>query len=204
MEINKKSKHGKTSLILSLFFLIPLVNIFTSIGSIIFGIKSLKNKEEDVKAIIGLIIGGLTFSIFLISIFIGVKSFQNLKDQLESGEIFDDEMIQSMTEVYFPLAINSLESHKARYGDYPENIYEIYGGGANYFIMDPFKSFNPDHFKKAFKDPDSINPEDYVLFYKKTEKGYNLFSVGLDLMPFTEDDIHPINMEEMGNIGYEK
>ena len=76
----KAHTYSKTSLILSLFFWVPALNIFTAILAIVFGVAALKDLKgnKDMKSK-GLAIAGITVGIItLILSFVGLLLYPEL------------------------------------------------------------------------------------------------------------------------------
>ena len=76
----KSHPYSKTSLILSLLFWVPALNIFTAILAIVFGVVALKElkKSKDMKSR-GLAIAGITISIITLALsFIGFILYPEL------------------------------------------------------------------------------------------------------------------------------
>lgn len=72
MEKRKINIYAKASFILSLFFLVPALNLFTSVLAIVFGITFLKELKKDKNqrgkglAIAGITIGAVTIFLSLL------------------------------------------------------------------------------------------------------------------------------------------
>lgn len=175
----KHSVLGVISIVLGGISFIPGLGILFGFGAIVLGIIDIK-KSKNKFALIGVVLGilGILFSILLYgSIFYFIY---------RGGGPFEEIGVQVVKE-RLPSAAYMIESYKARYGEYPESL-EVFDDSTPFF----------DHiavmkFRQFSGDP--------LFYYERKDGHYYLFSMGVDRVPFTSDDILPEFKGDPGNIG---
>jgi len=167
---------------------IPLIGIFFGIIVILWGL--IKIRQGGWKLILIGILG--------ISLTVIIYGTLFYKGFVERGGIFD-KLRSQMAQPMLTDLIKNIEYYKLQKGTYPERLEELIPESkqrSQGFIM----IYDPTCVDLKMKEP-------RLFYYELINEGrnYRLFSSGLDGLPFTEDDIHPIvTEEEMQNIGYIK
>lgn len=152
--------------------LIPLVGFFVGIALILNAIFKYKDRKLF---FIGLF--GVVFSLIIYGYL-----FYDMKYGKESGSQF-----AKMAQNDLNSLVNQIELHKLSKGVYPDSLSELREIDPYILISDPLL------LRKM------RNNSDNNFFYKNHGVRYELFSVGFDGLPHTEDDIFP-NLK--GNIKY--
>jgi hypothetical protein len=143
--------------------LIPLVGGFVGIGLIFLGIFKYRDRKL---IIIG--IAALSFTVLVYGSMI--YYFQFSEQHRKDYSVFSQPYMNSL--------IKSIEFYKTENGTYPDSLEQIVATDKTIMIIDPILTGNPIINKRMF-------------YYKKVEKKYNLFSAGIDMVPYTKDDIFP-------------
>lgn len=164
---------------LSLF---PLLGFVCGLISIILGIGYWKRKGWRLLAL------GLAGILFSASIYGSLWYF----GFVQRGGIYDD-LRAEITQDNLTELVTALEYYKIQNGEYPETLHDLRAVSST-----PLNIFD--------MSASVVGKQPFVFFkYRLVEDGaaYYLYSVGVDLKPYTEDDIFPeITEEEMKNIGF--
>lgn len=78
-----------------------------------------------------------------------------------------------------------INHYECKYGEYPESLNDVLLVNNHLTIKDPIL-----HMVEDYKG-------DSLFYYKLSEGGFDLFSVGLDGIPYTSDDIHPLDINSI-------
>lgn len=143
---------------------VPNVGLITGIVLLVKGISKYKDRTL---IIIG--IADILFTIIFWSIFIPIE--ENSKSGIESRVWLTKNELNTV--------FKTIEFYKLENGTYPDSLQQIENYKGFVLISDPIN-------RKFF----SNNTTNF--YYKKINDKYYLFSVGLDGIPFTKDDIYPI------------
>ena len=149
---------------LGLLCLIPLIGAFVGIGLIINGVFKYKNKWL---VIIGL--GGILFTVAAYSFL-----FYELRNGKESAKSFADIAQKQLNGL-----VQNIEFYKLEKGEYPDSLDQLQPKDMATNINDPLLVRKMD------------NKIDTKFHYQKIDSGYTLFSIGIDGIPKTSDDIYP-------------
>ncbi|MBS1495633.1 MAG: YcxB family protein [Bacteroidetes bacterium] len=154
---------------------IPIVGAFSGAVLIWRGIYQYKDR---MLVLIGLF--GILFTV-------GIYSLMSYQLYSKSG---DEDMAffahQNLNDV-----VKSIEIYKSETGSYPDSLKQV-------LSKDPFLFIYDSYLVRANKD----NHQEF--HYKKIGNKYTLFSVGLDLMPYTGDDIYPDIITDTSKFGLVK
>jgi hypothetical protein len=165
-QANQETKGAPIILIiLSAFSFIPLIGVFFGGLSILISIFNFKR----FKLLFFLGCSGILLTIILYSsvYYIGVKQRGGVADY--SRVEMDGYLLKYLKE--------SLIKYKSMYGNYPSNLNELKKSGIQ--IKDPIL-----YFIKGYKG-------DSLFYYQVKADTFQLFSVGIDGLPFTKDDVYP-------------
>jgi hypothetical protein len=143
--------------------LIPLFGGVVGLGLIFLGIYKYKDRKL---MIIGL--AGLAFTVFVYGSMIYYFQFSEQHRKDFSG----------FSQPYMNTLVKSVEFYKIENGVYPDSLEQIAATDKTVIITDPILSGKPIVNKRMF-------------YYKKFGEKYNLFSAGIDMIPYTKDDIFP-------------
>src|ERR1700750_1332999 len=155
---------SKPPYLLGLLGLIPLVGAFVGVALILYGVFKYKSK---LLVIIGVL--GITFSILVYSLI-----YYNMKYGKGSGELFAELSQQNLNSL-----VKDIEFFKQKSGSYPDNLEELQKADSLVDIHDALIT------RKMETGRDS------KFIYRKLGDKYTLFSVGIDDIPNTADDIYP-------------
>lgn len=150
--------------LLGLLCLIPLLGALVGIALILYGILKYKDKWL---VIIGA--AGIALTVFVYG-----YMFYNLKygkDTARGFAVLSQHSLNSL--------INSIEFYKMQHGDYPDSLEQLSKKDEKVIILDPLLMRKMD--SKA----------DMNFRYEKLQNRYTLFSVGIDGISNTPDDIYP-------------
>ena len=161
MESTSKSKFPY---MLGLLCIIPLVGGFAGIALILYGIFKYKDKLLVAIGVMGLIVT------------IGVYSF--LFYDMKYGEGTTKSFVK-LTQQGLNSIITNIEFYKSQNGGYPDSLEQLKKIDKTIIIDDPLLTRKMDENIKT------------KFYYKKIDSGYTLFSVGIDGIPNTTDDIYP-------------
>ena len=164
----ESSKRVRKFYFLSLFCLIPILGFLFGVILIIYALLVFKNYK-------------LLF-VILINVGIGILFMKFEKDYLKRDLMFgkDTEGLFSKLDAdLLDKITKSLEDYKRKNGEYPDSLEELNKMYPELEIIDPLLGRNP-------SSHNQIN-----FYYNKTANKYILFSVGVDGVPNTKDDIFP-------------
>lgn len=187
-EKNESKGIGCLSYVLGGLSFIPLIGVVFGVIVIVLGI--IKRKIGGWKLIL---IGslGIIFTIVLYgSLF--YKGF------IERGGTFD-ELSKQLAQTQLTDLVKHIEYYKIQNGNYPSNlkVFQPKDGEETksfIFVNDPMN-----------KELSLGEPSLYYYELINEGKNYYLFSSGIDGIPFSSDDVHPIvSIEEFAKIGYIK
>ncbi len=157
-------KNNKPPYLLGLLCLIPLIGAFVGIGLILYGIFRYKDRKLIIIGSIGLIFTVVVYSFV----------FYNLKYAKSTAKNF-----AKISETELNGLVKSIEFYKLQNGVYPDSLEQIKATDKTALIYDPLLIRKMDNtIKTTFQ-------------YKKMGDKYSLFSVGIDEIPNTIDDIYP-------------
>jgi len=164
----KVKQENKAPYLLGILCLIPLVGFFVGIALILYGIFKYKDK-----LLIAIGIGGVLVTIGVYAFF-----FYNIKNGKNAGRAF-----ATIAQTQLNNLINQVELYKIKEGTYPDSIQQLVKLDSMINIYDPLLTRK-------------MNTELKTTFeYKKEKEHYTLFSVGMDGIPGSKDDIYPIVSE---------
>lgn len=167
-------KLGKLPFVFSVLSFIPLVGILFGAIFITWGLVTRKAGGKAL-ALVGS--GGILFTVLIYSyLYYVANSDPGLKQDLVRTILLSD--------------VQAIELYKLQNGVYPSSLGELskaFPQGMPVFIQDPMVSSA----EKPFN-----------LYYERSnDGGYYLLSVGLDGIPFTEDDVVPKINPHQGKVG---
>lgn len=165
---SRRNRYNRTPYLLGLLCLLPLIGAFVGVALILYGIFRYKDRLLVIIGSIGLIITVGAYS-FL---------FYNLRYGKASARAFADISQKEINSL-----IKHIEFYKMQKGTYPDNLEQLRATDEMIIIADPLLT------RKMDKSM-SIN-----FHYQKLGNKYTLFSVGIDGMPNTPDDIYPFILE---------
>lgn len=142
---------------------IPLIGFFAGIVLILRGIFQYKDRK-----LIFIGIGGVLFTIIIYSLLIYQTEYSD-----SSKQRLRDFCISNMSTL-----VKDIEFYKVQNGIYPDSLEQVLKYDESVFIYDPL-------FSKVRKK----NTIKY--YYRKLNEKYTLFSIGVDRIPGTFDDIYP-------------
>jgi len=167
--------------------LIPFIGIPFGISAVLWGISDWKigGKKAVILACIGFLV---TFSIGLYFYF-GV-------DQFKKSSFFTETKVR-YSQAGLAHLMRYIEYYKLGHGYYPTSLAEVKEQD-NYYMT-----------TKTFSDPFTysgifftVNQGEQPFFYAVSTDGnsYELFSVGPDKIPHTQDDIYPVVLDEYKSV----
>lgn len=142
---------------------IPLIGFFVGIALILRGIFQYRDKK-----LIYIGIGGMLFTIIIYALLIYQTEHSDSSKQ----------RMQSLSILNMNKLVNYIELYKTQNGIYPDSLEQVKKYEEFLFIYDPI------FFKRGKK-------ASLKYYYKKIKEKYTLFSIGLDQMPNSSDDIYP-------------
>lgn len=145
---------------------IGIIPNFGFIAGLILLYKGLFNYKDKKLVVIG--IADILFSIIFWSV---------LFYQMNHGDWFSDSN-SKFAQTELNSIVKDIEFFKSQNGSYPESLYQFNKTDQLIFINDPFLLTNLDTMNRNFN-------------YKKIRDKYTIFSVGVDRIPNTLDDIYP-------------
>ncbi len=158
-----KIKDGNHLYRFGLLGLIPNVGIIAGIVLLFKGLFTYKDKK--------LVVIGIADVLFTFIFWYSVSHIvDNSKSNNDSLTIMAQSKLNSITK--------DIEFYKIKYGNYPDSLEQATKDDKFAFIYDPFLSF-------------SEKGNDVSYHYKKIRDKYTLFSVGIDKIPNSSDDIYP-------------
>lgn len=143
--------------------LIPLIGGFVGLVLIILGISKYKDRK-----LITIGTAALLFTVLLYSSLI--YYFRYSEKYRRDFAVFSQPLMNSL--------VKSIEFYKIENGAYPDSLEQIITTDKMVSITDPILAGSPVINKRTF-------------YYKKVGTKYNLFSAGVDMKPYTTDDIFP-------------
>lgn len=169
---NKTDK--KPPYLIGLLCLIPLVGFFVGIALVLNGIFKYKDKKL-------VIIGALGVALTL-----GVYSFlfYDIKYGKGAGEGFAE-----LSQMEINTLVNNIEFYKLKEGQYPDSLKQLLKIDSSVAIKDPLLT------RKMNKNINTI------FTYRKIGDQYSLYSVGVDGIDGTKDDIYPV-ISDTGSFKY--
>lgn len=185
---NNQEKLGCLPFVLGGLSFIPLIGVLFGVIVIIWGIIKIKLGGWKL-VLIGTL--GILFTIILY----GSLFFFGF---VQRGGIYD-ELRGKLTTSMLTDLVKKIEYYKIQKREYPKSLKDLI----------PENSKDLQGFTMIYDssriDFKSKTPRLFYYELINDGKNYYLFSSGIDGIPFTEDDIHPIvSEEEMKNIGYIK
>ena len=162
---------------------IPLIGVLFGIITIVFGIVKF---NQGGKKLLFLGIAGIMITVILYG---GLYYFGFVK----RGGVYDESR-KKLAKDQLTKLVQTIEYYKVQYDEYPSSLKELKN-----------KLSNKNLFIKDIMAVNSEKEEVRLYYYKllKNGKSYYLFSLGIDGIPFTKDDILPdISKNEMDKIGY--
>ena len=116
-----------------------------------------------------------------------------------------DEMPHIIAKENLPIAIDYIEKYNEEFGEYPDVLADLQRLSTDAFgsTIDPMGA--KDLISMAFQG-EEINEENALelmpqYYYERLDKGYYLFSKGLDQKAFTDDDILPDMARVTSDVG---
>jgi hypothetical protein len=157
-----ETSSGKHLYKFGLIGLVPLFGFFSGLYFLVLGVAKYRNRWL---AFIGL--GGMLFSVTLYG---GLFYYGFFSDagRRSFGEI-NKTIMNSL--------VSEIELYKLKHGTYPDSLEELQARNKIVFIYDAIS--------------DGFSENSRKLIYQKMDKGYLLYSAGLDFQPKTADDIYP-------------
>lgn len=154
--------------------LIPLLGAFVGIALILMGIFKYKNKALIIIGSVGFLWTVLAFGYL----------FYNLvnSDGVSTA-------LAETSKVHLNRLVKDIEFYKLQNGDYPDELEQLRSGHNIVMIEDPLRMWK------------ALGRGDVNFHYKKMDDKYTVFSVGIDGLPTTADDIYPEVSMESGKLG---
>jgi hypothetical protein len=165
---------------------IPFIGIPFSISAVLWGISDWKigGKRPVILASIGFVISLLVLGYFPWAI-----------NRLQKSSYLI-EFKTNYAHAVCAHVIRYLEYYKLGHGQYPDTLFELQEKDNTYFdqkdITDPF----------SYEGITNVwnTGQPYYYFVSKDRNHYNLFSIGPDGKPYTQDDIFPEVLEEYKSV----
>lgn len=160
--------NSKPPYALGIISFLPLVGAIFGLIFLLIGIVKYKSKKIILISVIGILISVLlTFAVY--------KSFINFTEQMNKDlepalELFSQFGLKSI--------VKEIEIYKIKNGQYPDSLEQLELDNSMIDINDLFL-------------PAADKTKGGKYFYQKVDDRYYLFSVGLDKIPNTTDDINP-------------
>ncbi len=186
--LTEQEKIGCLPYVISGLSFIPLLGVLFGLIVIVWGI--IKRKVGGWKLVI---IG--TLGILLTVVLYGTLFYKGF---IERDGVFD-ELSGQLAQTQLTDLVKHIEYYKIQNGYYPVKLEELQPEDSekiNSFV------FIHDAANKKLKITEQV-----LYFYKPINDGqnYHLFSSGIDGVPYTADDIHPVvATTEMNKIGYRR
>lgn len=150
--------------LLGLLCLIPLAGALVGIALILYGIFRYKDK---LLVVIGA--AGVLFTVLVYGFM-----FYNFRYGKDTADAF-----AKLSQRYINSLINNIELYKVQNGSYPNELEQISRKDEMVLIQDPLL------IRKMDKNANNN------FHYEKADDRYRIFSVGIDGIPNTADDIYP-------------
>lgn len=182
-KIQSSNEIGTASTVLGAISIIPLFAFFTGVIAIFLGITAVMDNKSKKLGVLGLTLAiiGIAVSVVLSSyIYTGISKF---------GDVISQSQLESVRKTDLPETINILEAYKARYGNYPTIIEELWEISGNEYVV---------------IDRTQLSKSNKKFYYEDHGDYYYLFSKGPDGRPFTSDDIFPEVNGDPLSIGYRR
>jgi hypothetical protein len=162
--------------------LIPIIGIPFGISAVLWGISDWKlgGKKSVAIACLG----------FVFSLLFGWYAFFLADNIINSPNA--DETKEKFAQTGLASIMRYIEYYKLGHGYYPNTLMDLKENDINFperSFFDPFSSSN----LFWMSDPETQN---YFYAVHENSVSYELFSVGPDKIPYTQDDIYPIVLEE--------
>jgi len=155
---------SKPPYLLGLLCLLPLIGAFVGIALILYGVFKYKDWRLVLVGSLGLIITIAVYSFLFFDLKYG-------KSTAESFAKISQKQLNNL--------VKQIEFFKLQNGKYPDSLEQLRTNDVIVIIEDPLLTRKMDiKMKTTFQ-------------YQKIDKGYALFSVGIDGIPNTPDDIYP-------------
>lgn len=164
--------NNKPPYLLGLLCLLPLIGAFVGIALILYGIFKYKDKLLVTIGSVGVIITLVVYSFLFYNLRYG-------KNTARSFAKISQKELNSLAK--------SIEFYKLQRGVYPDSLQQISKMDETVIIEDPLLTRKMD---------DKINTD---FHYQKIGERYTLFSVGIDGIPNTADDIYPTILDADSN-----
>jgi len=179
---DKKMRHGTGAFVLSGLSFIPLIGVIPGLICVVNALVSRKGNSKK----LGLIgFAGIMFSVVLYG---AVLPFAMKNSGFTAA--LEPHAKSAMTSM-----VRNIEYYKLQNNTYPANMDEIrasYKEGELAFTFD-----------MSGQNGIGKKPRDFYYELINNDQNYLLFGVGIDSIPFTEDDIYPIvDPEKDKNIGW--
>lgn len=150
--------------LLGLLCLLPLVGALVGIALILYGIFKYKDKK--------LVLIGVTGILITLTVYFSI--FYNMKHGTQSLESY-----AKLSEIELNSLVKKIEFYKLQKGHYPDNLEILSESDKTVIISDPILLRKmDDNIRTTFQ-------------YSKIDNQYTIFSVGIDEVPNTKDDIYP-------------
>ena len=163
--------------------LIPFIGIPFGISATLWGISDWKIGGK--KAVF------LSCAGFLVTFFIGLYFYFGV-DQFKNSSSFTETKVR-YSQAGLAHLVRYIEYYKLGHGYYPNSLTELKEQD-NYY-MTPKTFSDPFTYSGVFY---TVNQGEQPFFYTASvdENSYELFSVGPDKVPHTQDDIYPVVLDE--------
>ena len=171
---NVSKEMNKPPYLLGLLGFIPLVGFFVGIGLTLYGLIKYKDKKL---IIIGVLC--MVFTVFVYSfMYFGIEKSSKVRESwAELSQYQVNELVKD------------IEYFKLENGKYPDSLKQLQNGDTLVNIQDPIKGLN--------------SSEKDIFIYENLGDKYSLYSVGLDGVAKTKDDIFP-NVKSDSKVGWIK
>lgn len=168
-----KSK-DKPPYLIGILCILPLIGAFVGIALILYGIFRYKDKLLIMIGSFGVILTVVVYSLL----------FYNLKYGKSTAEQF-----AKISQTDLNKLVTDIEFYKLQNGVYPDSLQQLTKNNNIVVITDPLLTRKMDK---------RIN----ILFrYQKIGDKYTLYSVGIDGIPRTADDIYPAIGQDSSKVG---
>ena len=177
-----RKKISRLVYIPAIISLLPIIGIPFGVSAILWGLSDWKIGGKKVVSLTGI---GLFFSLLLV-----IVSYSFYNQLLKSPAVVDVKVSYSQAGLVY--LVRYLEFYKQGHGHYPSSLIDLREGDntslTSRTLTDPFS------YAGALS---TGAPEEQPYYYLVSEDGnsYDLFSVGPDGIPYTQDDVYPIILD---------
>jgi hypothetical protein len=175
-DISPKKSAPIVLIIFSGLSFIPMIGVL--FGSISIFISLFNFKRFKILFILGL--SGILFTII-------IYSTLNYFGNVHRGGVYDELRVE-MNHYLLNEIKREIGNYECKYGAYPERLNDVLLVNDHLAIKDPVL-----HYAKDYQG-------DSLFYYKLSDDGYELFSIGFDGIPYTSDDIHPRDMSSVNEL----